>query len=95
MEEIAANDRETVGNAGNDRETAGNDQKTAGNDRETAGNDQKTAHALDREFRKFKSVALGSIVIVAQWRSQGGARGAIAPPFFKDNVIKTFVIDVR
>ena len=26
-----------------------------------------------------------------QWRSQGGARGAIAPPFFKNNVIKTFV----
>ena len=24
-----------------------------------------------------------------------GARGAIAPPFFKNNVIKTFVIDVR
>ena len=33
--------------------------------------------------------------IYQQWRSQGGARGAIAPPFFKNNVIKTFVIDVR
>ena len=30
-----------------------------------------------------------------QWRSQGGARWAIAPPFFKNNVIRTFVIDVR
>ena len=30
-----------------------------------------------------------------QWRSQGGAMEAIAPPFFKNNVIKTFVIDVR
>ena len=30
-----------------------------------------------------------------QWCSQGGARGAIAPPFFQNSVIKTFVIDVR
>ena len=27
--------------------------------------------------------------------ARGGARGAIAPPFFKNNVIRTFVIDVR
>ena len=42
------------------------------------------------------SVKIGGLAVgVCQWRSQGGARGAIAPPFFKNNVIKTFVIDVR
>ena len=41
-----------------------------------------------RDDQKFAFSVISGVV-------RGGARGAIVPPFFKNNVIKTFVIDVR